>query len=80
MQTTRHTRAFRWVALPRFPGRLFESTKQMCLYWGVGTPLLTLVKYGIRTNPTRPSPFVWIFGSFFISANESAFLRAFFAE
>ena len=24
----------------------------------------------IRTNPTRPIPFVWIFGSFFICAKE----------
>jgi hypothetical protein len=24
----------------------------------------------VPTNPTRPSQFVWIFGSFFISANE----------
>ena len=70
-------RAFHWVALPRFPGgpaglylKPMLAVLNKCVHIRPRGLILTLVNMEVPTNPTRQSAFVWIYGSFFISANE----------
>ena len=54
------------------------STKQVCSYEALGPNTnfsYYLVNMEVPTNPTRESAFVWICGSFLISANEIRVLK-----